>query len=234
MDLESLETQTLLNKRTPKHQSFALKLAVLLCGLGLFVGVAVPSTNRGDLQGKATLKEKEVTATAGVSSTSRPASTMSMDWRAAAVVAPAWSVQDTSRTPFGVACRGGGFRQMTMAMGIARGIGAENWPKVTHLGGTSGGYWFASQFTYSKEFYDNVLNESKPLDGVLADWGEDFAHTPRTSSRPSSRLTTRTGSSRTSTGRSQRRKPPAPRRSSKLGSRGRSSLRRFPDSGLSI
>ena len=175
MDLESLETQTLLNKRTPKHQSFALKLAVLLCGLGLFVGVAVPSTNRGDLQGKATLKEKEVTATAGVSSTSRPASTMSMDWRAAAVVAPAWSVQDTSRTPFGVACRGGGFRQMTMAMGIARGIGAENWPKVTHLGGTSGGYWFASQFTYSKEFYDNVLNESKPLDGVLADWGEDFA-----------------------------------------------------------
>ena len=234
MDLESLETQTLLNKRTPKHQSFALKLAVLLCGLGLFVGVAVPSTNRGDLQGKATLKEKEVTATAGVSSTSRPASTMSMDWRAAAVVAPAWSVQDTSRTPFGVACRGGGFRQMTMAMGIARGIGAENWPKVTHLGGTSGGYWFASQFTYSKEFYDNVLNESKPLDGVLADWGEDFAHTPRTSSRPSSRLITRTGSSRTSTGRSQRRKPPAPRRSSKLGSRGRSSLRRFPDSGLSI
>ena len=176
MDLESLETQTLLKKRTPMRQSLALKLAVLLCGLGLFVGVAVPSTNRGDLQGKATLKEKEVTAAAGVSSTSRPASTMSMDWRAAAVAAPAWSTEapaeddshdDTSRTPFGVACRGGGFR-----------------------------------------------------------------HTPRTSSRPSSRLTTRTGSSRTSTGRSQRRKPPAPRRSSKLGSRGRSSLRRFPDSGL--
>ena len=129
MDLGSLETQTLLNKRTPKHQSFALKLAVLLCGLGLFVGVAVPSTNRGDLQGKATLKEKEVTATAGVSSTSRPASTMSMDWRAAAVAAPAWSTEapaeddshdDTTRTPFGVACRGGGFRQMTMAMGMAR------------------------------------------------------------------------------------------------------------------
>ena len=116
MDLESLETQTLLNKRTPKHQSFALKLAVLLCGLGLFVGVAVPSTNRGDLQGKATLKEKEVTAAAGVSSTSRPASTMSMDWRAAAVAAPAWSVEDhdTSRAPFGYCARGGGFRMMSM------------------------------------------------------------------------------------------------------------------------
>ena len=122
MDLESFETQTLLKKRTPKRQGLALKLAVLLCGLGLIVGVAVPSTNQVS-QGAATLKEKEkVTATAGVSSTSRPASTMSMDWRAAAV---------------------------------------------------------------------------------------------------------------TSTGRSQRRKPPAPRRSSKLGSRGRSSLRRFPDSGLS-
>ena len=76
MDLESLETQTLLKKRTPMRQSLALKLAVLLCGLGLFVGVAVPSTNQG-LQGAATLKEtQKVTATAGVSSTSRPASTM--------------------------------------------------------------------------------------------------------------------------------------------------------------
>ena len=30
MDLESLETQTLLKKRTPMRQSLALKLAVLL------------------------------------------------------------------------------------------------------------------------------------------------------------------------------------------------------------
>ena len=45
MDLESLETQTLLNKRTPKHQSFALKLAVLLCGLGLLVDVLILQSN---------------------------------------------------------------------------------------------------------------------------------------------------------------------------------------------
>ena len=157
-----------------RRQGLALKLAVVLCGLGLLVNLTAPM---GKLSA---IKEEKVTsaAAAGVSSTSRgPASTMSMDWRTPAVVAPAWSVEtpaedneDTSRTPFGVACRGGGFRQMTMAMGIARGIGADNWPKVTHLGGTSGGYWFASQFTYSKEFYDNVLNESKPLDGVLAHW----------------------------------------------------------------
>ena len=68
MDIESHETDGLLKKRAPKRQSLALKLAVLLCGLGLLVGVAVPSTNRGDVQGKATLKEKEVTAAAGVSS----------------------------------------------------------------------------------------------------------------------------------------------------------------------
>ena len=73
MDLESLETQTLLKERTPKRQGLALKLTVLLCGLGLIVGVAVPSTNQVS-QGAATLKEKEkVTAAAGVSSTSRPA-----------------------------------------------------------------------------------------------------------------------------------------------------------------
>ena len=126
MDIESHETDGLLKTRTPKRHSLALKLAVLLCGLGLLVGVA------------ATLKGKQkVTAAAEVTKNSA----INMDWRAAAVAAPAWSVEDndTTRTPFGVACRGGGFRQMTMAMGIARGIGAENWPKVTHLGGTSGG-----------------------------------------------------------------------------------------------
>ena len=70
MDLE-IETQTLLAKRAPKRQGLALKLAVLLCGLGLLVGVAMPSTNSGS-QGNATLKEKEkVAAAAGVSSDSR-------------------------------------------------------------------------------------------------------------------------------------------------------------------
>ena len=40
MDIESHETDGLLKTRTPKRHSLALKLAVLLCGLGLLVGVA--------------------------------------------------------------------------------------------------------------------------------------------------------------------------------------------------
>ena len=38
-----------------------------------------------------------------------------LDWRAAAVAAPAWSVEDTTRTPFGYCARGGGFRMMSIA-----------------------------------------------------------------------------------------------------------------------
>ena len=145
MDLESLETQTLLNKRTPKHQSLALKLAVLLCGLGLLVGVS------------ATLKEKKVTSAAEASPKN---SVLNMDWRTAAVAAPAWSVEDAGRAPFGYCARGGGFRMMSMHMGIARALGGDGWSQVTHIGGASGGYWFGSQMVYSQSFYDKVLDAS--------------------------------------------------------------------------
>ena len=40
MDIESHETDGLLKKRAPKRQGLAFKLAILLCGLGLLVGVA--------------------------------------------------------------------------------------------------------------------------------------------------------------------------------------------------
>ena len=94
MDIESHETDGLLKKRAPKRQGLAFKLAILLCGLGLLVGVA--------------MKEKQVTAAAEAS----PKNTvLNMDWRAAAVAAPAWSVEDndTTRAPFGYCARGGGF-----------------------------------------------------------------------------------------------------------------------------
>jgi len=80
----------------------------------------------------------------------------------------------TSKRLFGVAGRGGGFRAMTHAMGVARAIG-DDWQSVTHLGGTSGGYWFASQMVYSKEFYESMLDESVPISTVIADWGKAFA-----------------------------------------------------------
>ena len=141
MDIESRESEVLLKESSPrKRQGLAVKLAVVLCGLGLLVNLTAPM---GKLSA---IKEEKVTsaAAAGVSSTSRgPASTMSMDWRAAAVAAPAWSVEDndTTRAPFGYCARGGGFRMMSMHMGIARALG-DGWSQVTHIGGASGGYWF--------------------------------------------------------------------------------------------
>ena len=91
MDIESHETDGLLKKRAPKRQGLAFKLAILLCGLGLLVGVA--------------MKEKQVTAAAEASPKN---SVLNMDWRTAAVAAPAWSVEDndTSRAPFGYCARG--------------------------------------------------------------------------------------------------------------------------------
>jgi hypothetical protein len=127
MDIESHETDGLLKKRAPKRQGLAFKLAILLCGLGLLVGVAA-------------MKEKQVRAAAEASPKN---SVLNMDWRTAAVAAPAWSVEDndTTRAPFGYCARGGGFRMMSMHMGIARALG-DGWSQVTHIGGASGGYWF--------------------------------------------------------------------------------------------
>ena len=81
MDIESHETDGLLKKRAPKRQGLAFKLAVLLCGLGLLVGVAA-------------LKEKQVTAAAEASPKN---AVLNMDWRTAAVAAPAWSVEDNGQ-----------------------------------------------------------------------------------------------------------------------------------------
>ena len=60
--------------------------------------------------------------------------------------APGETSGTAKEPPIGVAVCGGGMRAMTEGMAIARGIGPENWPRVTHLGGASGGYWFGTQF----------------------------------------------------------------------------------------
>ena len=117
MDIESHESAMLLKESSPRRrQGLALKLAVVLCGLALLVNLNGPTDTNIGVTFSSNKEGKKVAAAAGISSTSRPASTMNMlDWRSAAVAAPAWSVEDndTTRTPFGVACRGGGFRQMT-------------------------------------------------------------------------------------------------------------------------
>ena len=123
MDIESHESAMLLKESSPrKRQGLALKLAVVLCGLGLLVNLNGPvDTNIGVTF--SSKEEKKVTAAAGVSTTPKN-SVLNLDWRTPAVAAPAWSVEDhdTTRTPFGYCARGGGFRMMSMHMGIARAL----------------------------------------------------------------------------------------------------------------
>ena len=143
MDLENNnnEANALLKKRTPeKRRGLALTLAGALSAAAL-CAVYMPRANYGSP------KLEEV------------ASAPLMDWRTPAVAAPAWSVEDTTRTPYGYCARGGGFRMMSMHMGIARALGEQGWPKVTHIGGASGGYWFGSQMVYSQSFYDNAARD---------------------------------------------------------------------------
>ena len=69
----------LLKESSPRRrQGLALKLAVVLCGLALLVNLNGPTDTNIGVTFSSNKKEKKVTATAGVSSTSRPASTMSM------------------------------------------------------------------------------------------------------------------------------------------------------------
>ena len=121
MDIESHESALLLKESSPrKRQGLALKLAVVLCGLALLVNLNGPTDTNIGVTFSSNKEEKKATATAAAGvSTSRPASTMSMDWRVAAVAAPAWSVEDndTTRAPFGYCARGGGFRMMSMHRG---------------------------------------------------------------------------------------------------------------------
>ena len=115
MDIESHESAMLLKESSPRRrQGLALKLAVVLCGLALLVNLNGPTDTNIGVTFSSNKEEKKVTAAAEVSPTAPKTSVMSLDWRKAAVAAPAWSVEDTTRTPFGVACRGGGFRQMTI------------------------------------------------------------------------------------------------------------------------
>jgi len=84
------------------------------------------------------------------------------------------AVDASARPPVGVAVCGGGMRAMTEGMAIARGIGEANWPRVTHLGGASGGYWFGSQFVYSSSFYQGVVSEEMSIKDYVAKWGREY------------------------------------------------------------
>ena len=73
MDIESHESAMLLKESSPRRrQGLALKLAVVLCGLGLLVNLNGPTDTNIGVTFSSNKEEKKVTATAG-SSTSRPA-----------------------------------------------------------------------------------------------------------------------------------------------------------------
>ena len=77
MDIESHESAMLLKESSPrKRQGLALKLAVVLCGLGLLVNLNGPVDTNIGVTFSSIKEEKKVTAAAAAGvSTSRPAST---------------------------------------------------------------------------------------------------------------------------------------------------------------
>ena len=76
MDIESRESEVLLKESSPRRrQGLALKLAAVLCGLGLLVNLNGPMDTNIGVTFSSNKEEKKV-------SRSRTASTMSaMDWR---------------------------------------------------------------------------------------------------------------------------------------------------------
>ena len=87
MDIESHENAMLLKETSPRRrQGLALKLAVVLCGLGLLVNLNGPVNTNIGVTFSSNKEEKKVTAAAG-SSTSRPHgdAEKSYQWTAQAV-----------------------------------------------------------------------------------------------------------------------------------------------------
>ena len=68
MDIESHESAMLLKESSPRRrQGLALKLAVVLCGLGLLVNLNGPTDTNIGVTFSSNKEEKKVTAAAGVS-----------------------------------------------------------------------------------------------------------------------------------------------------------------------
>ena len=199
----------LLKESSPrKRQGLALKLAVLLCGLALLANLNGPMDTNIGVTFSPNKEEKKVTAAAEVSPTAPKSSVMRMDWRAAAVAAPAWSVEDTTRAPFGYCARGGGFRMMSMPA-----VHKSNCRDVSTTA-----HWLI----YAQ--VDAHGHCACPRRTGLAEshthrWrlGRLLVRRERKGFRSSSPRVARSGPSQKSTGGSRRCRPPAPRRSSKRG-----------------
>ena len=78
--------------------------------------------------------------------------------------------------PTALSVQGGGFTVLSMTMGFANTFHQSGFFEgLTHLGGISGGSWFATQFAYSEEFYNSVtgINGDTPTEAA-SKWGETY------------------------------------------------------------
>lgn len=78
--------------------------------------------------------------------------------------------------PTALSVQGGGFTVLSMTMGFANTLYQSGFiDQMTHLGGISGGSWFATQFAYSEEFYESVtgINGDSPTEAAT-NWGKTY------------------------------------------------------------
>jgi hypothetical protein len=94
-----------------------------------------------------------------------------------------------ARTPFTFDVSGGGFRTMTAGMAFSRALSQAfeevggGWNDITHLTGNSGGQWFATQFAFGQEFFDQLTRREfvdqelgyKNMTGILEEWARGYA-----------------------------------------------------------
>jgi hypothetical protein len=101
---------------------------------------------------------------------------------------PEWG----TRTPFTFAVSGGGFRSMTAGMAFSRALseafeevaGMTGWDDITHLSGNSGGQWFATQFVFGQDWFEELTRTrsmlgSKSITVLLAQWAEGYQENVR-------------------------------------------------------
>ena len=70
-----------------------------------------------------------------------------------------------------IAFSGGGHRATTASMAISRAIHTVGaWNAVTHIGSVSGGSWFSSQLVHSARFWNDLSNDSLPVDTWVSAW----------------------------------------------------------------
>jgi hypothetical protein len=91
-----------------------------------------------------------------------------------------------ARTPFTFDVSGGGFRTMTAGMAFSRALSQAfeevggGWNDITHLSGNSGGQWFATQFAFGQDFFDQLTHRPsglgyKNMSDILAEFAQGYS-----------------------------------------------------------